>query len=229
MAQATAEPSQKNEKAAAPASTDELLSQLAGNEIDRLLAEADAKPAPAELSRTNMDVAPPPAAPPPAEEASLSRQIDEIFVELEKGQSKEAPARAEPLAQGAERAALLEAAGFDAPGAAAAAPGDSQDPVHDAQPQGDERSELLRAAGFQSADQLADAVDSQSLASGGADSLQDLEECESLPIYLKPLAWINAPLVKVSPSTRQVMGKLGILTMVNALAVLAYVVFFRKH
>jgi hypothetical protein len=246
MAQAIAEPSKNQEKSLSLANTDELLSQLAGNEIDRLLAEADAKPAPAELSRTNVDVAIPQAAAASSEEAALSKQIDDIFVELEKGQAKPettkadvAPAepakteagKTEPLTEGAERAALLEAAGFNPTSAPADADGDSQDPVHESGPVGDERSEVLRAAGFQPADKPAIAeTPVPPFAMGKADDpLADVEEMESLPSYLKPLVWMNAPLASASPAVRQVLGKVGILTFVNALVVLAYVVFFRKH
>jgi hypothetical protein len=244
MAQAIAEPSKSHEKSPSLANTDELLSQLAGNEIDRLLAEADAKPAPAELSRTNVDVPAPQSAKAASEEAALSKQIDDIFVELEKGQAKPETAKAdvapaepakagktEPLTEGAERAALLEAAGFHPASAPADADGDSQDPVHESGPVGDERSEVLRAAGFQPADKPAIAeTPAAQFAMGKADDpLADVEEMESLPIYLKPLLWMNAPLASASPAVRAVLGKVGILTFVNALLVLAYVVFFRKH
>lgn len=48
------------------------------------------------------------------------------------------------------------------------------------------------------------------------------------PLYLRLLKWINTPLEWCSESARQVMGKVAIFTLINALAVLAYVLFFRK-
>jgi hypothetical protein len=50
-----------------------------------------------------------------------------------------------------------------------------------------------------------------------------------LPLILKPLEWINAPLDLCPENVREMVGKIAILTMVNAAAVLAYVWMFRRH
>jgi hypothetical protein len=170
--------------AQAPASdTDELLSQLAASEIDRLLAEADGKPGA-------------PATPPGAEAAAINSI---------------AASTAEALADGPERAALLQAAGFDAP----KAPAESTDAAS-AQPTGDERTALLRAAGFDM--------------SKSATPAKNPEPVDRpVPSYLKPLIWINAPLDGLSPAVRPMLGKAGLLTMVNAIGVLAYLYFTRHH
>jgi hypothetical protein len=177
MAQATA------------SSTDELLSQLAASEIDRLLSEADAKAEPA------------PAPAPPAPEPVLEK--------------KETPT--EPVAEGTERTALLEAAGFESKEAPAepAAP-----PAAAAPPAEDERSALLQAAGFESP--------------GGEETPADVQvattdDDDRLPFYLKPLVWMNIPLENSPLLIRQMLGRAGIVTLVNALAVLTYVFFFKKH
>ena len=52
---------------------------------------------------------------------------------------------------------------------------------------------------------------------------------EPLPLLLRPLEWINAPLAQCSDITRERVGKIAILTTVNALAILAYVAFIRRH
>ena len=168
--------------------TDELLSQLAASEIDRLLAEADGNT---------------PAADAPAEGATPASAVTE----------------------GPERAALLEAAGFQA-GSDQGAPAAPHDPVAAGQPTGDERSALLKAAGFESAHDVeaAPAARAPSL----ADALMDDGE-RPLPIYLMPLVWINAPLDAYPMMLRQLLGRVGLVTLVNALAVLTYVLFFRKH
>jgi hypothetical protein len=49
-----------------------------------------------------------------------------------------------------------------------------------------------------------------------------------LPIYLKPLAWVNAPILLLPRTLRDALGKVALLTMFNAVAVLLYVVIFRR-
>lgn len=203
MAQAATELIDNAAPANAPlADTDDLLSQLAGNEIDRLLAEGDAQAeppaaAPAQSAPEPMPAASAPAPqPPPPEPAS--------------------PA----IAEGPERTALLQAAGFADTATAPPAPVDaSQDP----EPAGPERSALLVAAGFEAQDGEAP-----------FDNVTDVEsdypaQPAPLPFFLKPLEWINAPLNACSPQVRQILGRAGIVTLLNALAVLGYVVLFRKH
>jgi hypothetical protein len=46
---------------------------------------------------------------------------------------------------------------------------------------------------------------------------------------LKPLEWVNAPLSACSDTVRESLGKVAIMTLINALAILLYVVFLRKH
>jgi hypothetical protein len=158
---------------AATANTDELLSQLASSEIDRLLAEADGNPAPADAK----------------------------------------PSENPPVTNGTERAALLEAAGFES---SAPPPADAAPPMED------ERAALLHAAGFESPDSALQPGENPADDAGAKDP-------DHLPIYLKPLVWINAPLDSCPPVIRPMLGKVGIVTLLNALAVLTYVIFFRKH
>jgi hypothetical protein len=192
--------------AQAPAvDTDELLSQLAASEIDRLLAEADGKPEPApEASAPEAAVSPASPEPAPVEPAP--------------------EAAADVLPEGSERAALLHAAGFDAANSPSAEPADVSAA---SQPTGDEKSALLRAAGFDSTDSPA-APDIEHPADPAAEGTpEDIDR--PIPIYLKPLVWINAPLNSSPSMVRPLLGKAGLLTLVNALAVIAYVLFFRKH
>ena len=126
MGQAAVDLPDPLEQPAQPASgnADDLLSQLVGDEIDRLLADADvtrpggtgpapaaaptpaATPAPAAPTPTDLDASghPPVAAPPASEEAApapsgdaqgdVSSQLDDLFAEL----TKEEPAKAEASA-----------------------------------------------------------------------------------------------------------------------------------
>jgi hypothetical protein len=50
-----------------------------------------------------------------------------------------------------------------------------------------------------------------------------------LSILLKPLIWLNAPLDPWPDQFRDILGKIGVMTLVNALAVIAYVLLFRRH
>jgi hypothetical protein len=167
---------------AATANTDELLSQLASSEIDRLLAEADGNPAP----------------------------------------RNEKPSQDSQVPNGSERAALLEAAGFESSTPAPAPPA-IESPAEAAPPVEDERAALLHAAGFESP------IDMGLGATANPDEVADVQESDHLPIYLKPLVWINAPLDSCPSVIRPMLGKVGVVTLLNALAVLTYVIFFRKH
>ena len=172
-------------------STDELLSQLAASEIDRLLSEADAKEMPPAPQEA-------PAPPPP--------------VVVEKA--------AEPVTQGAERIALLDAAGFDSKEAAKepTPPAAAEAPAAPAVQ--DERSALLQAAGFETPDGLDHPV--------SADAKLAKDD-DRVPIYLKPLVWMNLPFENCPSMIKQMLGRAGVVTLVNALAVLTYVFFFKKH
>ena len=46
---------------------------------------------------------------------------------------------------------------------------------------------------------------------------------------LRPLEWLNAPLAACSDTVREALGKVAIMTLINALAILLYVLFLRKH
>jgi hypothetical protein len=244
---------------------DEVLSQLAGSEIDRLLAEADVAttpdPAPASAAAT-----PGPSAPDlrqvaaveselGLDEAALTSQLDELFNQLQEETTAkaaqaqqsavaEAPAAAvdaaptaetaaieTPPTEGAERAALLEAAGFEsepkpaeaapvqsAPASAPApvaqtppppAPTPAAHPTPPATPSAEasERSAVLDAAGFESVE----------------------FETPTVPFWIKPLEWINAPIEHCSPAVRQAMGRAAIVTLVNAILVLSYLAISHHH
>jgi hypothetical protein len=199
----------------APASTDELLSQLASSEIDRLLAEAEngtaAKqsltpppvaeaPKPAVRETPAETPAPAPAAEPPVADP----QVAEPLV---------AAPPAAAAAEASERSALLEAAGFEANKPEAAPPPPETQ---------SERSAILEAAGFESIEETA-------AASAIAAKVAEGEDSDYVPIYLKPLVWINSPLESYPSVLRKMLGSAGIVTLLNALAVLTYVFFFRKH
>jgi hypothetical protein len=246
---------------------DEVLSQLAGSEIDRLLAEADVATTPEPASvPASAAATPTPSAPDlrqvaaveselGLDEAALTSQLDELFNQLQeettaKAAQAEQTAVAEPPAaavdpaptpeaavvetpptEGAERAALLEAAGFEsepkpvdaAPAQSAPAPAPA--PAAQAPPppapspaahltpaatpsaEASERSAVLDAAGFESVE----------------------FETPTVPFWIKPFEWINAPIEHCSPAVRQAMGRAAIVTLVNAILVLSYLAISHHH
>jgi hypothetical protein len=269
---------------------DDMLAQLAGSEIDRLLAEADvaksnepaptASPASAALTAPAIPRDPREIAAVETElgldEAALTSQLDELFNQLQEETAAkvaqiapaaqpaaepsppadaapiegtqatveappteaaaQAPAPETTLTEGAERAALLEAAGFESnpdqpqpvekeiapapaaqipPIAAAApppAPNAKAEPIAPAQTSAEdsERSAVLSAAGFESAESVE-------------------SKAGMIPIWIKPLIWINRPIEHCSPAIRQAMGRAAIVTLVNALLVLSYLAITHTH
>ena len=57
----------------------------------------------------------------------------------------------------------------------------------------------------------------------------EIDDEASLPLWLRPLAWMNAPLSGCSPALRQTVGYVAIMTLTFAAAVIAYVALVRKH
>ncbi len=146
---------------------DDLLSQLAGAEIDRMLAEADVEPA-----------ALPPAAPPPP-----------------------------PVV-------VMPAPVADPPPAVVPPP----EPVAAVPPPPEPTAADL------------DAVLAHAAAAPAAAGPIDLgERSFRLPLFLRPLVLLNAPLDPYPDRVRDAVGKVAVVTLVNAVAVLAYVLIFRRH
>ena len=174
------------------ASTDDLLAQLAGEEIDRLLAEADSErppasaPEPVPATTTDAASEKPPAAPAP--QAAISAQLDTLFAQLTEDNAS-APQAAAPQAEATTSQTV--------------SPADSISLTENT-------TALQRAA-------LTGPIDSEAT---GA---------RRLPLYFRPLVWLSAPLDAFPESVRDIIGKIAILTTVNALFILAYLVLFRHH
>ena len=179
---------------ASAASTDDLLAQMAGEEIDRLLAEQDgeqpAKPAPAPPAPSALPSA---AAETPKPAAS---QLDGFLGGLA---TESGP---DPVAElaGASRSS------------AAGTSHDSNRP----DPLGEDDASAERGA-----------LQATAGARASAAQVSTSESGASLPVRV--LAWINSPLDSCPDPVREAIGKVAILTAVNAVAVLVYVLFFRHH
>ena len=205
---------------------DDLLAQLAGEEVDRLLAEADAEERPADAAT--------PA--PPAAEAPIQDQLDALFSEiatpnaaapLEPAPGQPAPAAA-PATEMAVRPIVAEDALAATPPAApdadiaatalaAATPATSRSSA-ELETTSAERHALAEP---EPADEMPATGELMALAAPAEDDAP-------LPMYLKPLEWMNAPFAFLPQGARDALGQIAIFTLVNAVAVLIYVFVFRK-
>ena len=181
-------------------SADDLLAQLAGDEIDRLLAETDDEPVVGEsinsfsepVEKSLASVEPPvPATVGDENSDPVSAALNSITVAPDSNTAVQIGTLAS--ASAIDLDAVLETAVADRDAAARAA--------------------LNTPA--------VTAVIDQS-------PKIDLGESR-LPLFLRPLEWLSSPLDPWPDQFRDLLGKIGLMTLINALAVLAYVLLFRKH
>ena len=190
-------------------SADDLLSQLAGEEIDRLLAEAEVEP------RRNKDN----ARAEQVEDAAAAEHHEAPTVPKVNARANEAAAPvaekpAEPPAAEEPRISPLlldQMAEMEASSLIA--------PLVAPEPQPASAEEPASDAPLTAADQGA-LKEVLSHAEARADG--------PLPLYLRPLEWLSAPLMVFPESVREALGKVAIITLFNSLAVLLYVLLFRS-
>jgi hypothetical protein len=232
------DPLQSPADAAPPlTSTDDLLAQLAGEEIDRLLAEVDdqsgaAARAPEPASRAN-------AAPSsPIEFSGTPDVVPPAPPELPKFDDADAPAAAAAVAAAAEPDVTAELDAFFKTAVKAPAPPPlSRAPTPDAGAADLVETSAAERAGLNapvsgaelSASTNAPAAAAAAIKERASGSVTDVGDDGPLPLYLKPLEWINAPLEACPTALRDFIGKAAIITLVNAAAVLCYVLLFRRH
>ena len=229
-------------------STDDLLAQLAGEEIDRLLAEVDDTPS----SSPAVTPAATPAAPlPPALAAALPVSSPPPSVpsgpapslaDLDVAAASPLPADvaelhdAAPILDETEAKAVLARNSADLTeeldalfSAARLAP--HPDPSAAAAPgieQSHETTVAERAGLAAHASEARIQAPSAKAAPSVAAAADEEAEPGPLPLYLRPLEWINAPLESCPAPVRDFVGKAAIVTLVNAAAILLYVMLFRR-
>lgn len=187
------------------ASADALLRHLADEEVDRLLAEPKNPASPDEATRI-----------PPSDLPSEPPSVDPA------PESKSSNAPGDASANTA-----FSAAPIDRPSEISAAPSraDPPSPVVDDPLEADlQANTSSRGVEAPSADTL--------ISSDLAEAVAEQEQREALgldrvPWALRPLVWINRPFAGLNASTRELLGTIGLVTMVNALVVLLYVMLFR--
>jgi hypothetical protein len=242
------------------AAADDLLAQLAGDEIDRLLAEADAtRPEDDPVSNPpGSGVVPAPVEVPPIEpllpaarplsgapvtpasatkadlDASLSAELDVLFSDLEKETPEDATPAAPPAAVKVTQVAVLAADAIDRELVAAEPRLAAETPKPEEPSAAAEVAAELAEAEAQTspAERMGLTTVAELAASIEAPQAQtDADDADpnALPFYLLPLEWLNAPLDALPDSTRELVGKVAIVTLLNAVAVLAYVFLFRHH
>ena len=169
-------------------STDDLLAQLAGDEIDRLLSEADGGEARAASAPFHVGPAtgPGPESQPQAGPAEAPTQ-----------------APAEPSVVEEEVTAELDAL-FSA---------------------AVEKDKALEAAQAAAARETTTAERAALTVPAAPTAAQD--DDAPLPLYLRPLEWLSAPLMIFPPGVRDLIGKAAIVTLLNAIVILAYVLVVR--
>jgi hypothetical protein len=239
--------------------TDDLLAQLAGDEIDRLLAEADleqktpGKPATAAggAAAPAVDTASPQptnsarviAAAGPATFASadaaiaasvpVDDELDALLSKLEEDAPKfisstpsddgSPPAAAAPLVDKSLVERVPEVlAQFPAAGSTAETPADAATNAAAAAAMPASAS-LDMSAAERDALKIVDLADD---AAAESDALDDTGSSRLAPV-IKVLELLNAPLSFVPDALRDTLGKVAIVTLVNSIAVLVYVLFLR--
>ncbi|MCC6424815.1 MAG: hypothetical protein IT447_15190 [Phycisphaerales bacterium] len=206
------------------ASADDLLSQMAGEEIDRLLADADVnstvEEAPSPVNQEPDDAEP--AVEPTATSESESEsepEVDDLF-------QSDAMAFASPdltlpeiqTQLSSELDQLFETLNTPEPTPQDEPPAVEQ-PVESANDA--ESGALLEAS-----QQIQDEADATAAL---LESIEPTNAPSPLPIWLRPLEWLDSPLSGLTDSARSILGKAALVTLFNAIVILTYVLLFRKH
>ena len=190
------------------------------------------------------------ASPAPANDAGLSQQLDDLFNQLAKEEPRPAavPAASPEPAAGpaasvaaaaAEQAAPVQLPPQAAPVQTALVP--TTPPVAPPPPEEPVAIPPSKPAPVAAPSDLGTSLLERSalkaIQPSVAAALQKdaAKADERPPLWMLPLVgltklleWVNAPLAACPDRTRNVMGRIALLTLLNALGVLVYVLFFRK-
>jgi hypothetical protein len=202
---------------ATAAGTDDLLAQLAGEEIDRLLAESESdNPPPKQqdppaTQEPLLPVATTDSAAPANPEVSPAAQMEGYLEKLATA-SAVGPNEIDPVTRLAQPAAAVDPAKLSAATAT---------PLDDDETLAAERGALNTVE--------PDVAPVEAVIAAGLSAETTIRSEAKVPVYLRLLGWLNVPLDSCSDTTRDLIGKIAILTAVNALSVLVYVLFFRRH
>jgi hypothetical protein len=245
---------------------DDLLSQMAGEELDRLLSEAESHPAEAsgfelpgesrpdageaslnelfdelddkDLPTLAEDETPPAAPPPPFSKAPIAEaaKVEPVKTPAPVAKAQAPQAVEAPLSAADDLAAEMEA--DERAHAEALRRMKQGGKVDEAPPQQASFAPVVKAltaetnpspVGPAVVDEPAVTIDPDLAALGEEVPPQFVPSEPSTPFLVRLLEWVNAPLAGVSAGMREVMGKIAIITTLNAIGVFVYVLFFRRH
>lgn len=234
MGQATADLPTSPEQSPAPLnSADDLLSQLAGAEIDRMLAEAE--PESVTESDPELDAAFEEAA---ANAPTTEAEIDELMKTAaaeEQAAAAPVPAAApEPAPSADAYAAEVDAlfAELNASPATVVEPA-AEEVVQKEAPAPSPVPSMAPVQAEAHPEQQTSAAEKTALAApppeAEDESIYPLKRPQEKPsLLVKSLELLNFPFAACSDSLRETLGKIAILTTMNSLAVLLYLFLFKK-
>jgi len=222
-------------------SADDLLSQLAGDEIDRLLTEANVDETAATAADESVDAAPSVARSHDAGAESTKHDDGSPVSHVTEPSQVAATHPREEGATPATEPAPIDAAALDqvlTNSAIAAPPAEPLPKIDIDQTLAAEADAKLAphtadldvdaaARHAEPADHAAEERDGLLSTMAAESTDEDLDA--PLPLWLRPLEWLNAPMEMLSDEIRVILGKIAILTLVNSAAVIAYVLMFRRH
>jgi hypothetical protein len=218
---------------APPMSADDLLAQLAGEEIDRLLADAD----------THSGTADDPLSPAAPDDQAVP-QLQELLA-VEKSQDGSAPAPQGKLDETISKAAadataqVFYDAGSESSVAAATVPAIGEPPSTAPIAPTPAQPALAQPTtgpainfGSSAADQATSTAERSALAPlpDDVDPEQQVAPDEQRPpLLVRVLEVINLPFEACPQVVRDALGKVAILTALNSIGVLLYVMLLRRH
>jgi len=230
-------PDPLQQQPAGASSADDLLSQLAGDEIDRLLTESDTETPDEQLASEPTPLATPTSELPAIDPLAASHAQESVVVEADQDKLTTLEHESHPAEPGADLHSVLSTSMEGAPPAdplPAAKIDIDQHLATDADRVLAPHTAELKADGIElkphGTDDQEDASERQGLlATMAAEATDEDITAGPLPIWLRPLEWLNAPMDALSDEVRSFFGKAAILTLVNSAAVIAYVLLFRRH
>jgi hypothetical protein len=206
--------------------SDDLLAQMAGQEIDRLLAESEGDAAPKAAVEFSAEI---PEPEPPAAPAAAPPVPAQTSAE---------PTNPEPTstAQTSTEPTSPAPAGVARTEVARAGPAGKKSAAEDLAA---EDLNAVLATATAERDALRDIPKTNSplgpLAAAVEGNLKNQSPEIDLPpepwwgLLLRPLIWINSPLDAWPDAVRDAIGKVAVITLLNSVAVIAYVLIFRRH